>query len=181
MEVEKTLDNLKVDEEPVVMRHLVITTEDLAKQYCLTHLAKAPLSQLLFVSCAFSDKFRIPIRGTVTSYVGVKQFNQYSWLRHMLIDRFIIMPEIYGLCVVFEQTKHGSVHFHMLLNTTIHKHDIRASLAELFNIKRATEIILSINVKAVTDVDKLLEYLFNKTTKAYEKLDMKTYKPLILK
>jgi len=84
------------------------------------------------------------------------------------------------MCIIFEQTKQGNIHYHIIMHTLLHKHDVRAILAELFNFKKATSIILNINVKNVTNLTKLFDYFFNKNEKNYESLDMNKFKPIIL-
>lgn len=183
MHIESPLDNVIGDEQPVVFRHLVKTTKELSKSYLLSEFNDVPCSDICFVSGCFPDDFKLPIRGKKISYVGLKQNVQYGWISHKLESLADWSAHISRCVVIFEQTYLGNIHYHMVLSSKLHKHDIRAIISEIFGFVRSQDIILNVHVQGLTSLSSLVKYLYDKkgTKKAYEELDMDYYKPMYLK
>ena len=182
MEIENSLDSVKLDETPVVLDNLVKTTKERGEMYCKTIKGDG----LYFVSVSIPQKHLINVRGRKISWLSMKQHVQYIYLTNKLInviDNMSILGDasIDKLCVVFEQHLSGCIHFHMIIKTSLHKHDVRAMLASMLQIRKPTEILLSIRVVDIKDIDGVIDYLFHKKEKLYEELNMNVYKPLIKK
>lgn len=179
MQIENSLDNVIEHEKPVVLRNLVKTTQEVSLQYILALNNDTPL---YFVSGCFADDYKLNIRGKNISYISLKQSVQYSWVSHKL-GLLASNALIQNMAIIFEQTKHGSIHYHAIAQTAMHKHDLRAIICELFGFVRANDIIINVNVQKITNIKDLCPYLFDKkgTKKEYEILDMTIFKPMILK
>jgi len=178
MLVENTLDNVDENEETVVKRHLVLTTRNNALEY-FECFRKIPMNEIYFISGTFADDYKLNVRSRNVAYLSLKQIVQYNWIGYKFINH---LPLNIGdqILIIFEQTFHGNIHYHILISSKLHRHDIRALIAELFGFTKANDIIINVNVKDVFNLDGIHDYMFNKVTKTYENLDMNVFKPIIL-
>lgn len=169
------------DEEPVV-KHLVLTTQARGRDYAqvLLDTELGELNPCYFVSGCFPNNYKCKIGNYTKDYVCLKQHIQYHYIKTKFLDEYIVPDDIQKMLIIFEQTKNGNIHYHILVETTMHKHDLRASISELFGFKRAQDILLNIVIKNVNDFEGLIAYLYHKTTKDYEAIDQEKFKPIYL-
>jgi hypothetical protein len=85
--------------------------------------------------------------------------------------------------VIFEVTKNGNLHFHMLCDCKTRQDSrlIQLILLDRMGInKKSDDADTILNVRNVSDPDGMYEYMCNKKQKDYENLDWIKYKPLFL-
>ena len=166
----------------VVLKDLVKTTQEKAVSYIKDNMTKVPVSDLLFVSGTFPDDYKCNfLLHNKPVYISLKQHVQYAWVSNRLCSLATCL-DILHCVIIFEQTRNGNIHYHIIVHTKLHKHDLRAIICELFGFSKVRDIIINVNVRKVDCLDKLSQYLFNKkdTIKQYEMVDMDKFRPMIL-
>lgn len=131
---------------------------------------------LHFVSFNFSTKHKVLTNKGPIEYQCLKQLQQYDYIyKRLCSHEFTTLAEGF---IVFEQTLDGNIHFHALVPSRFSKQCIKAEFLDCFNIKKGAEATYSCNIKTVTDLNNIYEYLFHKQKKKYEAVDQKIFKPL---
>lgn len=152
------------------------TTEGRVKQW----LADIPTNPegYYFVSAGLPTTHKIKTKLGMVEYQTMKQKEQYNYLIKMLSNyEFDSFSE--GI-IIFEQTKIGNLHFHAVVKATGHYQNIRADFFSCFGLKRGPSLKHSLRIDPVKDLSGLIDYLFNKDKKSYEKVCPILFKPLII-
>lgn len=152
------------------------TTEGRVKQW----LADIPTNPegYYFVSAGLPTTHKIKLNSKTVEYQTLKQKEQYKYLLKQLSNyEFDSFSE--GI-VMFEQTKIGNLHWHAILKSTGHYHNIRADFYSCFGLQRGPSLKHFIRIDPVKDLSGLIDYLFNKDKKSYEKVCPILFKPLII-
>lgn len=160
-----------------------LTTPEYCKEYMqgVQLLPANQLSKYKFISVGFSTKHPVKIMRhkkplQTVEYQTLKQKEQYDYVWQSLnIYEFETFDEGF---IIFEQTKLGNVHFHLVVKALASTHDICAEFYDCFNIKRGKPLRHFIKIEDISDAKGLQEYLFSKKEKDYEVLPYEWNKPI---
>lgn len=176
----KLLENSNTieDVDSVGIKPLVITTRENAIAHTEAFLQGGTTSY--FVSFNLDTSKNIKIGKDIKQYGVLKPTVQYMWMYHKIISAYDAIKRIAdtGL-IIFEQTKKGNIHFHMIYQSKVHMKYMESALASIFEIKKVKEQYNSINIVKITNTKGIIDYCFNKKEHDYECLDMKIFKPMI--
>lgn len=132
--------------------------------------------KLWFVSFNFATKHKVRSNVGPVEYQVLKQKQQYDYIyRKLCSHEFTTLA---GGFIYFEQTLDGNIHFHGVIPSRYSKQCMKAEFLDCFGIKKGPEASYACNIKEVTDLNNLFEYLFNKQKKKYEEVDSQIFKPL---
>lgn len=143
---------------------------------CVEAVAPNELLKYKFVSVGMPTKHLVRNKGVLVEYQTLSQKAQYTYIYNRLNNHeFYSFSSAY---IIFEQTKLGNIHFHAILYALENDHDIRAEFYDCFGIKKGKSVRHFIDIKDIDDMPGLIDYLFNKNEKDYEKVDNLIFKPL---
>lgn len=154
------------------------TTPGLFKQKLeiMKELNPEQILKYKFVSVGFPTKLLVRKRGVLVEYQTLKQREQYDYIYNKLNNyQFLSFNSAY---VLFEQTKIGNLHIHLVVNALESDHDLKAEFYDCFDIKKGKNVRHFIDVQDIRDPSGLIEYLFNKDVKSYETVNQSIFKPL---
>ena len=174
-----TIDDLKILRK-VVCSFSQTTPSFLRDTLTALHCQQVEWTKYHFVSFNLSTNHSIKCDGKKRVYQTLKQIQQYHFL-----SRKLLQSDFYTLSscmVMFEQTLQGIIHFHCIisLKESVHVHDFKCELYDLFEITNRDEIKYTYQSSPITDYDGMVDYFFKETKKRYELLDCRLFKPLIL-
>lgn len=163
--------------EPVVSCFSLTTGDSIRlKLDCVEAVAPNEISKYKFVSVGMPTKHLVRSKGVLVEYQTLSQKAQYTYIYNKLNNHeFFSFNSAY---IIFEQTKLGNIHFHAVLYALENDHDIRAEFYDCFGIKKGKSVRHFIDIKEINDMPGLLDYLFNKKEKDYEKVDNTIFRPL---
>lgn len=172
---------------------LVLITDENKRQKVedlkILYVDQLKYAKVYFGRLSFPDNYLVPGEKGKT-WGRLKQIHQYNFLKRKIIS--IEESDSVGLNLsYFEQFKSGNLHVHFILSIpgnswAANIKNFKCELANLFELPQKHKNLFAqfFDYKELisgTDIRETIEYLFYKTKKTYENLDLSIFMPIFTK